>query len=101
MQARDYPFVREFNIVFHHIDMLKHVNNVQYLRFLETVRIEYMEQIFGGGELGAASFVIGDIYCRYVAPAFYREVLTIGCGVSRFGTKSFDFVYAADAQDGR
>ena len=101
MQAVDFPYTHDFKIIFHHLDVLGHVNNVQYLRFLETARIEYMQMLFNFEAADIAPFVIGDMYCRYIAPAFYHDVLTVGCGISRFGTKSFDFVYAIDAQDGR
>lgn len=101
MRATEYPFTKQFEVVFRDIDAMQHVNNAVYVTYLETVRIAYMNHVLHFEGLQQVPVILGDLYVRYLSPATYGEVLTCGIGVSRFGTKSFEFVYQIDGPDNR
>lgn len=102
MQAAEFPYQYPVQVVFHDLDAMRHVNNVVYLIYLESARIEFINQMLGLKTVENAPIILGDIYVRYLSPAVYPEKLLVGAGISRFGTKSFDMVYQIDSEtDGR
>ncbi len=102
MQATSFPYQYPVKVVFHDLDAMRHVNNVVYLIYLESARIEFLNQMLGLETVESAPVILGDMYVRYHSPAVYPEELIVGLGISRFGTKSFDIVYQIDAEtDGR
>ena len=54
-----------------------------------------------GTELLDLPLILVEASCIYKSPALLTEVLHIGAGVSRFGTKSFDILYRVQGEDDR
>ena len=54
-----------------------------------------------GTELLDLPLILVEASCTYKSPALLTEVLHIGTGISRWGTKSFDMLYRIQGQDGR
>ena len=81
------------------------VNNAVFFAYFETVRIKYLGEVMRSGLLGTElldlPLILVDASCTYKSPALLTEVLHIGAGVSRFGTKSFDMLYRVQGEDGR
>ena len=96
-----FPYTFSIEVVFRDIDMMGHVNNAVYVTYLETARIKFLVDVLGLNGLGGIPVIMAQAIVNYHAPAFYAEQLTIGTGVSRFGTKSFDMLYAITGADGR
>ncbi len=101
MRATEYPYQYNHTVIFQDLDAMRHVNNVSYLVYFETARINYMYELFEFPDLATFPIILGDVYCRYESPAFYQDALTIGVGATRFGRKSFDLIYQIDNQDQR
>lgn len=99
MRATAYPYQHLHAVTFQDMDAMQHVNNATYIVYLETARIAYMHQLFQFPDFHHFPIILGDVYCRYLKPATYGDVLTIGVGVNRFGRKSFDLIYQIDNQD--
>jgi len=89
----DFPLVWRFSVPFADVDMMRHVNNVAYIRWAETMRAEYFAQVMQvpiNGEHGMIQATINFTYERQLS---YREQIAVGCRIPRIGTKSFDFSY--------
>jgi acyl-CoA thioester hydrolase len=88
-----FPLVSRFTIQFSDVDMLKHVNNVAYIRWCEMIRTEYFAQVMHGQIDSERGMIQANINFNYERQLQYREAVAIGVRVSRMGTKSFDFSY--------
>ena len=89
----EFPLIMRFCVPFADVDMMQHVNNVAYIRWLETLRAEYFAQVMRtpiNGERGMIQATINFTYERQLS---YREQIALGCKIPRVGTKSFDFSY--------
>ncbi len=94
----NFPIIMRFSVPFADVDMMQHVNNVAYIRWLETLRAEYFAQVMRtpiNGEHGMIQATINFTYERQLS---YREQIAVGCKIPRVGTKSFDFSYEVWSQ---
>jgi acyl-CoA thioesterase FadM len=98
MIASEAEFRRRFSVYFEHeveyreIDMLRHVNNIRYCDWAETLRARFFDDVFEFSFLDTHSVIIARHDMHYDAPVAYRDRVLVGGGVTRWGTKSFDFV---------
>ena len=69
--------------------MMRHVNNVSYLRWAETSRTEFFAEVLGEDILSSRGMILAKLGIDYVKPLAYRENVAIGCRVTRLGNKSF------------
>jgi acyl-CoA thioester hydrolase len=88
-----FPLVTRFSVPFADIDMMRHVNNVAYIRWAETMRAEYFAQVMGTDINGRHGMIQAGIEFTYERQLSYRERIAVGCSIPRIGTKSFDFIY--------
>ncbi len=89
---RRFPLVIEHEVEYREIDMLRHVNNVRYADWAESLRARFFDDVMRFSFFDAQSVIIARHDLHYDAPVFYRDRVLIGGGVSRWGTKSFDFL---------
>jgi acyl-CoA thioester hydrolase len=59
------------------LDAMQHMNNVEFLRFFETARIDYLRQLSPehaptGGKFG---FIFAECHIAYKAPAFFDDLI--------------------------
>jgi acyl-CoA thioester hydrolase len=106
MTQTNYPYEITLEVAFRDIDAMGHVNNAVFFAYYEMVRIKYMGEIMErsglmGTELLDLPLILVEANCIYKSPALLTEVLHIGTGISRFGTKSFDMLYRVQGEDGR
>jgi len=106
MSITNYPFEANIKVTFRDLDALGHVNNAVYFTYLESARIRYITQFLEQGsptpfDLLDIPIILVEASCTYKSQALFGEKLTVGVGVSRFGTKSFDLVYKIVGEDGR
>jgi len=94
-----YRYVHRFRVPFADIDMLRHVNNAAYIRWAEQIRSEYFCEILGEDITSERGMIMAHLTIAYERPVVYREKVAIGCRISRFGTKSFDFAYEIWSED--
>lgn len=89
----DFPLISRFSVPFADVDMMRHVNNVAYIRWTETMRSEYFAQVMKVPINGDHGMIQATINFTYERQLLYREQISIGCKIPRIGTKSFDFYY--------
>jgi acyl-CoA thioester hydrolase len=94
-----YRKINRFRVEFADVDMLRHVNNITYLRWAETARSEYFYDVLGEQIGGRSGMILGKMEVVYEHPMFYREFVALGARVSRIGTKSFDFAHEIWSED--
>jgi acyl-CoA thioester hydrolase len=77
------------------IDAMGHLNNVAYLKYLETARQKYWMAMRGSprGDFWDVDFVVAHSEIDYRSSVSMGEVLEIEIHVTRMGASSFDFTY--------
>jgi acyl-CoA thioester hydrolase len=58
------------------LDAMQHMNNVEFLRFFETARIDWFSQVLPGhvpGSRGDFGFIFAECHVSYRAPAFFND----------------------------
>ncbi|MEA2450818.1 MAG: acyl-CoA thioester hydrolase [Thermoleophilaceae bacterium] len=58
------------------LDAMQHMNNVEFLRYFETARIEYISTLSPGHaptSRSAFGFIFAECHIAYRAPAFYGD----------------------------
>lgn len=83
----DYPVRLEIPVAWGEMDALGHVNNVVYIRYLESARISYLLQVgledfMGQGQIGP---ILASIQCKYKSPVTFPDTLIIGTRVTALG----------------
>jgi acyl-CoA thioester hydrolase len=73
------------------IDMLRHINNVVYAVWAETIRSIYFADVFEREIDSRTGMILAKHELHYESPVKYRETVVVGGRVLRFGTKSFEF----------
>ena len=88
-----FNLITRFTVSFSDIDMLQHVNNIAYIRWMELVRTEYFARVLGADITSDRGMIQANINFQYEKQIVHREAVAVGVRVSRIGTKSFDFSY--------
>jgi acyl-CoA thioester hydrolase len=106
MTQTTFPYEVEIEVAFRDIDAMGHVNNAVFFSYFETTRVKYIMRVFEPGDLTNFDLldlplILVEATCSYKSPALLGEKLKVGIGLSRFGTKSFDFLYKIGGEDGR
>lgn len=85
------------------VDMLQHVNNVVFFRWLETARTTYfsavgLEKLLGDGVYP----ILASIRCDFRSQLRHPGSISVECSTSRIGRSSSTQVYRVlDAESGR
>ena len=72
------------------MDMLGHVNNVVFIRYAETGRIAYFDQMLGNDPdiWGGEGPILAEIQCRFIRQLRYPAQLEIGTRALKIGSRS-------------
>jgi acyl-CoA thioester hydrolase len=99
-----FRFIHEIEVRFRDLDGMGHVNNSVFATYFETARIRYMSEL--GKLMGAEadtpsgqSFILLDLYCRYVDQVSYGEWMKVHVRTSKIGGKSFQLDYLITSRD--
>jgi len=74
-------------------DRLGHVNNVQFVRYFESGRLDYFHRLLDM-ELGpdvVDGLIIADLHVNFLSQIHHPCALEVGSRISRLGNSSFDF----------
>ena len=88
-----YQVVFEHEVLFRDLDAMRHVNNVAFVAFMEDARMEYWKALTRVQELKGINFILAEVSCRYLSPAYLGETILIGIRARNLGNKSFHFEY--------
>jgi acyl-CoA thioester hydrolase len=91
MTLDDFPVVITVPLLWGDQDAFGHVNNTVYLRWCETVRVEYFARIGLWPPLPPAGVgpILAGISCDYRIPLTYPDTVRVGARVTRIGVSSF------------
>jgi acyl-CoA thioester hydrolase len=95
----DFGLVHRFRVTFADVDMLRHANNVAYLRWAETQRTEYFGDVLGETIGGSRGMILARTEIVYERPIAYRERVAMGGRVAKIGGKSFAFAHEVWSED--
>jgi len=86
-----FPLVIEISVLWSDEDSFAHVNNVAYLRWCETARVEYLRRIGLFPELPPQGLgpIVASITCHYRRPLKYPDTVIVGARVTAIGNSSF------------
>lgn len=89
-----YHFVTPERVVWGDMDVMNHVNNTQYFRYLETARIEFIRNLFPdfakpGSNDTEKGLALAEVRCRFKVSLTYPDDLIIGTAVSNIGDHQF------------
>ena len=88
-----YQVVFEHEVLFRDLDAMGHVNNVAFVSFMEDARMQYWKALRTVDGVKDINFILGEVTCRYLSPAYLGETLLIGIRARNLGNKSFHFEY--------
>jgi len=88
-----FRFKRGFRVAFEDVDLLLHVNHTRYLRWAETIRADYVAEVFLDTGTGRTGYVMANLTFTYESALRHRDLANIGCRLARFGDKSFEFEF--------
>ncbi len=83
-------------------DRFGHVNNVQFVRYFESGRLDYFHRVLDLETVPDAvdSLIIADIHVNFLRQINHPCALEVGTRVCRLGNSSFDFEAAIYEQGG-
>ena len=87
-QLGDYPFHHEVQTRWKDIDSFGHVNNANFLTFIEDARLTLFKRWKINGQ--QKSLIVAAIKIDYLNQLTHPSTLMIGQRISRLGNKSFD-----------
>ena len=87
----DFKVFTEFEVHWGDMDAARHVNNLVYLKWSETLRIDYFDQIgidteFDASEIGP---ILGWQDCKYIYPITYPDRVWVGLRTSELQEDRF------------
>lgn len=88
-----YRLVSEVPVRFADTDGLGHVNNANYLSFLEVARVDYLQRVLGLIKIEEFGIIIARIEIDYKSPVLHHEKVLVGCRVSELGGASITMEY--------
>jgi len=86
-----FPVLTEISVLWGDEDAFSHVNNIAYLRWCETSRVEYLRRIGLFPELPPRGIgpIVASQTCHYRRPLNYPDTVVVGARVTAIGNSSF------------
>jgi acyl-CoA thioester hydrolase len=96
----DFPVVVTVPLQWGDHDAFGHVNNLAYLRWCESARVEYLMRIGLWPSLPPAGIgpILASVSCDYKRPLTFPDTVCIGTRVTRIGNRSFQMQHRVVSQ---
>ncbi len=89
-----WPVRRRFEVTYHDVDALNHLNHAVYFHYMETLRCDYYLALLGSFDPRQLDIILAEADCRFLAPAFFGTVLVGEVTPARpIGRTSFVLLY--------
>lgn len=82
------------------LDGLNHVNNANYLSYIELARIDYFRSVLGMSMNDPKGVILAKATVDYLRPILLDDKIEIRTRAARLGNKSFDLEYVMVKIDG-
>jgi acyl-CoA thioester hydrolase len=90
----------ELTARFGDVDMLGHVNNAQYITYVEEARIQYVRDVLGwDGTPATLGLIVARIAIDYLLPIYAGQQVRVFTRCTRLGNKSFDLAHLMSRED--
>jgi acyl-CoA thioester hydrolase len=97
-----YRFVRPVELRFRDLDAVGHVNNVVYLTYMETARIQWWIEVTGHRDFRNFGMILARTEIDYKAPASWGDRLEVGVRCASMRRSSFVLEFrVAEPEGGR
>ena len=90
-----FPVIISFPIHWGDQDALGHVNNIIYLRWAESARVEYLSRtgVWEGLASATTGPILAAITCNYRLPLTYPDTVYAGTRITALGNSSFKMAH--------
>lgn len=90
MSKQEFTHVTRMPVRWGDADIFGHINNVQYIRYLESGRVAYCEEVLNLALTAdmKAGWLLADIQCAFLQQVHYPENLDVVTRISKIGNKS-------------
>lgn len=87
----EFPVITEVAVLWGDEDAFGHVNNVAYLRWCETARVQYLHRVGHFPDLPPRGLgpILASLTCQYRKALTYPDTVLVGTRVTRIGNSSF------------
>jgi acyl-CoA thioester hydrolase len=86
-------FVHREVVRFGDLDALHHLNNVVFLRYFETARINFVRTLWPGRdgppEAGPFGLIFAECHINYRSPVQFDEEVAVGCWIGEVRRSAF------------
>jgi acyl-CoA thioester hydrolase len=86
-----YPLITTLPILWGDEDSFAHVNNLAYLRWCETARVEYMHRVafwIDSEPPKGTGPILANVNCDYLLPLTFPDTVDVGTRVASVGNSS-------------
>jgi acyl-CoA thioester hydrolase len=92
----DYSLVTTLPVQWGDMDAFGHVNNVVYIQWFESARIDLLNSVTASVSMaaGGVSPILASIRCDYKKQLHFPDTVHIGSRIVRIGRTSFDIEHA-------
>jgi acyl-CoA thioester hydrolase len=92
---QQFPVIISFPLHWGDQDALGHVNNVIYLRWAESVRIEYLSRlgVWHGSATEKTGPIVAAVSCDFRLPLTYPDMVYAGASITAMGNSSFKMAH--------
>ena len=98
-----FRFSHPIEVRYADLDPQRHVNNATLFSYLEQARASYLVRLglWDGKDFDNIGIIVAEASASFKAPIDYTDEVVVEAGVTRLGTKSFEFNYLVRTGDGR
>ena len=91
----DFPVITTIPLLWGDLDASGHVNNLVYMRWAETARVEYLLQIGQFPPLPPSGIapILASMKCDYRRVLNYPDTVYVGTRIARIGNSSFQMLH--------
>ncbi|MFB5189524.1 acyl-CoA thioesterase [Alicyclobacillus fastidiosus] len=93
-------FTRAIQVRFSECDGLGHVNNTQYLNYMEDARMDVFRLFNPSLSLDKWNLIVASTRCDFLAQVTYAQQLTVSTWIPRIGNASFSVHHAIQDEAG-
>ncbi|HEY60044.1 MAG TPA: acyl-CoA thioesterase [Anaerolineae bacterium] len=96
-----FKFYYPLQVRYADLDPQWHVNNTQFLAYIEQARLAYVchLDLWDGKSFLDLGIIIADVHVAYLSPIVLGQKIRVGVRVSRIGNKSLTFDNQVEDED--
>src|SRR3954452_3808457 len=97
-------YVHQERVRFGDLDAMRHLNNVVFLRYFETARINYLRHVIpthdpASPERDQWGVIFAECHVNYRSPVHFDETVQVHCGIADVRRSSFRVTFEMRVED--